>query len=188
MKSNKQKICKNILCKKPFTPKQFGQVVCDWKCGLERKRNDDKKKARDAEKAERKKLKERKEKLKTHSDYMKILQPIFNQYIRLRDAKEPCICCGAVGDYMWDAGHYLTKGSHPWLAVNEDNVHKQRSRPCNNDRSGNQAAYRIRLIEKIGLERVEALENCHDREKLSIDEIKEKTKYYRQKVKELKDA
>jgi len=144
--------------------------------------------AKKREKAYDKVTKERKEKLKTHKDYMSELQVIFNTYIRLRDAKEPCICCCAVGDYKWDAGHYLSIGSHPWLAVNEDNCHKQRARPCNKDKSGNQAAYRIRLIDKIGLERVEALENCHNRDKLTIEQIQEKTKYYKQRVKEYKNG
>jgi len=161
------------------------QQVCSPSCGIALAQVTAAKKK---EKEYQKVTRDRREKLKTHKDYMSELQVIFNKYIRLRDAKEPCICCGAVGDYKWDAGHYLSRGSHPWLAVNEDNCHKQRARPCNSDKSGNQAAYRIRLIEKIGLERVEALENCHNRDKLTIEQIQEKTKYYKQRVKEMKNA
>jgi len=177
------KKCK--FCQVSFMPMRSLQQVCSPSCGIALAQLKQSKKVKKECTAI---IKERKERLKTHKDYMKELQPIFNKYIRLRDRNEPCICCGAIGDYKWDAGHYLSRGSHPWLAVNEDNVHKQRARPCNSDKSGNQAEYRIRLIEKIGLARVEALENCHDREKLSIEKIKELTKHYKLKVKEMKNA
>ena len=157
-------------CQRPFDAFRSTQVVCSPGCGIALAQT---KEAKKRDKEYNKITKERKEKLKTRGDYLRECQTIFNKYIRMRDTNEPCICCGAVGDYKWDAGHYLSRGSHPWLSLNEDNVHKQRARPCNSDKSGNQAEYRIRLIAKIGEDRVLALENCHDREKMSIEEIKE---------------
>ena len=182
----KSKTCKD--CKAVFEPVRVAQprcIPCLVIKGRDYQAKIAKKEARDKLRRDREALKVRKEKIKTRAECMRELQVIFNKYIRLRDAREPCICCDAVGDYKWDAGHYLSRGSHPWLAVNEDNVHKQRARPCNSDKSGNQAEYRKRLILKIGLERVEALENCNSRDRLSFDEITNLKVKYRKKIKEL---
>ncbi|MDG6786005.1 recombination protein NinG, partial [Glaesserella parasuis] len=73
----------------------------------------------------------------------------------------------------------------PELRFNEDNVHKQCS-ACNNHLSGNITEYRINLVRKIGVERVEALESYHPPVKWSIEDCKEIIKTYRAKIKELK--
>ncbi|STS93497.1 protein NinG [Klebsiella grimontii] len=57
-----------------------------------------------------------------------------------------------------EAGHYRSRGKASHLRYNEDNIHKQ-CHHCNVQLSGNQQQYRISLVEKIGAERVEALEN-----------------------------
>lgn len=74
--------------------------------------------------------------------------------------------------------HYLSRGSHPELRFNEDNCHKQ-LKSCNGGsskyaRKGRTVAegYRARLIEKIGLERVEALEGPHEARRYSIEDLK----------------
>ena len=48
---------------------------------------------KETEKTRKADTKERKEKIKTHSDYLRELQPIFNTFIRLRDYNENCISC-----------------------------------------------------------------------------------------------
>ena len=105
------------------------------------------------------------------SHWIKKAQTAFNKYVRQRDAKEPCISCGRFHDGQYHAGHYKSVGSSPELRFNELNNHKQCA-PCNNHLSGNIVNYRPRLIEKIGLEKVEWLEKHHKPAKLSIDDIK----------------
>jgi hypothetical protein len=137
-------------------------------------------------KENKKKKAETKEKLKTKSQHLKELQVIFNKYIRLRDADEPCISCRTKANVKFDAGHYIAVSESPALRFNEDNVHKQCSNYCNVNKSGNYHAYRFWLLEKIGVERVEALESSrHIPLKLSIDEINELKQTYKNKIKQL---
>jgi hypothetical protein len=138
------------------------------------------------EKAERRDLKQRKEKLKTKSKWLAEAQREFNRYIRLRDERDSCISCGRSTGCKVNAGHFLSVGSHPELRFNEDNCHLQ-CEHCNSFLSGNQRAYRERLVLKIGLDRVEALEGPHEPLKLSIDEIKEIKAKYKVKCKELEN-
>lgn len=137
------------------------------------------------ERASKKKHTERKRKLRNEDRgyQLKKAQAEFNRYIRLRDKDEPCICCGKHYNGQYHAGHYLSVGSHPELRFNEDNCHRQKS-SCNTFKSGNQAQYRIRLIEKIGLARVEALEGPREPLNLSVEQIKG----IRKKYKKLADA
>jgi hypothetical protein len=137
-------------------------------------------------KENKKKKAETKEKLKTKSQHLKELQVIFNKYIRLRDADEPCISCRTKANVKYDAGHYIAVSESPALRFNEDNVHKQCSNYCNVNKSGNYHAYRFWLLEKIGIERVEALESSrHIPLKLSVDEINELKQVYRAKIKSI---
>jgi hypothetical protein len=112
-------------------------------------------------------------------------QTVINQYIRLRDDKEPCISCQRHHTGQYHAGHYLAVGSHPELRFNELNNNKQCS-VCNNNLSGNQIEYRKHLIIKIGLDQVEWLEGPHQPRKYTIEEIKAIKDLYKLKLKELK--
>ena len=118
------------------------------------------------------------------SHWIKKAQTAFNKYVRQRDAEEPCISCGRFHNGQYHAGHYKSVGSSPELRFNELNNHKQCA-PCNNHLSGNIVNYRPRLIEKIGLDKVEWLEGPHKPAKLSIDDIKAIEKKYKAKLKEL---
>jgi hypothetical protein len=84
-----------------------------------------------------------------------------------------------------NAGHFLSVGAAPHLRFNEQNVHLQCEK-CNSYLSGNIAKYRPRLIAKIGLEAVEALESNNTPAKWSIDELKRIKAQYVAKLKELK--
>lgn len=122
------------------------------------------------------------EHLKTHKDYLKDLQKVFNQFIRLRDANKPCVSCGVVKCEEFHAGHYIAT-THQFLRFNEMNVHRQCSY-CNTHLRGNLIPYRIELIKRIGIENVEWLEeNRNNTLKLSIPEIKEKIIEYKNKIK-----
>tara|TARA_Y100000782_G_scaffold86140_1_gene93531 strand:+ start:96 stop:662 length:567 start_codon:yes stop_codon:yes gene_type:complete len=133
---------------------------------------------------ERKRHQARKEKVKTKGQHLRDAQSEFNKYIRLRDAKEPCISCGRFHTGQYHAGHYLTVGAKPELRFEEDNCHKQCA-PCNNHLSGNLVLYRVNLINKIGLERVEWLEGPHELPNWTIEQIQEIKKHYRRKWQEL---
>ncbi len=65
------------------------------------------------------------------------------------------------------------------MRFNEDNVHRQ-CVPCNQHKSGNAVEYRIRFINRIGVERVEYLEKKHDQARYTIeDAIRIKAEYKR---------
>jgi len=106
---------------------------------------------------------------------------LFNKYIRtVRDKDDPCISCQKHRK-TYDAGHYRTRGAASQLTFDEDNCHKQ-CVWCNRHLSGNLTHYRIHLIEKIGIERVEALENNNTPKKWTIEEYKEIQLIYREKI------
>lgn len=187
-KPPKQHKCKE--CGEYYTKFQSTQQVCSVKCAMAMGKRKAEEKRKKQEKSDRleanRRMRERKEKLKSRSDWLKDLQRVFNEFIRLRDADLPCISCGRYHQGQWHAGHYRSVGACPELRFNEDNVHKQCS-ACNNHLSGNILEYRLGLIEKIGSERVAFLERQdHPPLKLSVEEIKDLIKVYKAKVKELK--
>ncbi|MEN2908551.1 hypothetical protein EFIBHEMM_01788 [Mannheimia haemolytica] len=152
-----------------------------WQWVSVRQRRNAKKSAKIDRLEQRKRL----EKLKSRRDFEKDLQKIFNKFIRLRDKDLPCISCGRYHQGKYDAGHYKTVGGNPELRFNEDNCHSQ-CVPCNRHLHGNIVNYRVNLIEKIGLERVEFLERKdHPPLKLTIEQIKDLIKVYKAKCKEL---
>jgi hypothetical protein len=181
----KPKRCK--VCNHDFTPFRSTAKTCSVHCALEWSRRIAAKKAEQEAKAERKQTREAKERLKTRGDHLRELQQAFNAWIRLRDAGQGCISCGRPATWkgQWDAGHYRSVGSAPELRFEPLNVNKQCGQ-CNVHLSGNLIAYRINLIQKIGLEWVEWLEGKHEPMKLTIPEIEEKKAFYRASVRRMK--
>lgn len=170
--------CKH--CKTTFTPKHFNQKNCMETDECVGAFLSDLSKANNTK--WRKEKKERKEALKTRSEWMQDLQDVFNTFIRTRDKDKPCISCGTFTGKM-NAGHYKSVGGSPELRFNELNVHKQ-CEYCNTHLSANLIEYRIGLVKRIGVEQVEFLERKdHAPLKLSVDEIKEQIKVYRDKIK-----
>jgi len=84
-------------------------------------------------------------------------QKVFNEWIRMRDKDLPCISCGKWHD-KWDAGHYVPVKGGSYLRFNEDNVWKEGSY-CNAFDQFHLIGYRKNLIKRIGLKKVEWLEN-----------------------------
>lgn len=172
------KKCK--ICRQPSRPfKTTCSLDCETELGLRLLE----KSKRAEDKNVRKADKERKEKLKSRSDWMKEAQIAFNAFIRARDAGQACISCGRNTGCKINAGHYLSVGSHPNLRYNENNCHLQ-CEFCNTYKSGNQAAYRPRLIEKIGLQSVEELESDNTVKKYTIEDLKQIKLLYKQKLKD----
>lgn len=188
----KPKPCK--VCGEKFTPLRSTAIACSYGCATQwvklRNQKLSEQKAKLEAKIDRQITKERKEKLKTRNDWIKEAQVAFNAYIRQRDKGKPCICCGqplaqeAVGG-GFDCGHYRSIGSAPHLRYVEDNAHGQR-KVCNRYGVGRAVDYRIGLIKRIGIERVEKLESDNEPKKWTIDELKELKQKYKDKLKELK--
>jgi len=82
-------------------------------------------------------------------------QKVVNAYIRKRDEGLPCISCGSYNGNQ--AGHYFTVKGYSALRFNEWNIHLQCA-GCNMFKHGNQAMYRIGLVERIGEKAVKELE------------------------------
>ncbi|AUR90581.1 NinG protein [Vibrio phage 1.162.O._10N.261.48.E3] len=129
------------------------------------------------DKHERKELRKRKESLKSASEYTKEAQTAVNAYIRARDYGKACISCGrhpkakGLKGHNIDAGHYRSRGAAGHLRFNLLNIHAQCVK-CNREQSGNVVDYRIRLIEKIGVELVESLEHDNRPRKFTIEYLK----------------
>ena len=70
-----------------------------------------------------------------------------------------------------EAGHYRSRGSASHLRFNLFNIHLQCAR-CNRYLSGNVVEYRKELIKRIGLNRVEILENDNKPRKFDIEYLK----------------
>lgn len=196
LKSTKPNRCKH--CKKRMPEDKAHHVLHDgckdaWIAAHRKKQ--DQKKAREVRakaKIERAETRRRREALKTVPQLLREAQQAFNAFIRARDqaAGHACISSGRPLDWSGnavDAGHYRSTGAAPHLRFNEDNCHTQ-SKHDNRFLAGNVIEYRIRLIGRIGLERVEALEADNQVRKWARPELIEIRDTYRAKAKALKKA
>lgn len=153
----------------------------------ERKRQ---KQVRAAARVEKAETRRRKEAIKTIPQLTNAAQLAFNAYIRVRDqaAGYDCISSGRPLDWSGngvDAGHYRSTGAAPHLRFNEDNCHAQ-SKHDNQFLAGNAIDYRIGLIGRIGLARVEALEANNEIRKWTREELLAIRTDYRAKAKQAK--
>lgn len=140
---------------------------------------------------ERRQTRAQLEAIKTIPQLKKEAQHAFNAAIRARDRRlgMACICCGRT--LRWDirggavdAGHYRSTGSADHLRFNEDNCHAQLA-DCNRYGAGRAVDYRVGLIARIGLERVEALESNNQHHKWTREELRDIRDRYRKMAKEL---
>ena len=125
---------------------------------------------------------ERKKELKPITHWLRETQKVFNRLRLLELFDQPCWSCGAWDVEEFHAGHYRSIGAASHLRFTPDNVWKQCSK-CNTHLSGNIENYRIKLINTIGLERVEALENDNSTKSWTREELEELRKVYRAKIK-----
>ncbi len=194
IKQRKLKKCRVAECGASFVPARLGQAVCSPACAiLDAPKNLDRA-VKSLAQVGRREIKVRKEQLKSRADHLREAQAAVNEFIRLRDAHLPCISCDSTpsdNDLMtgsrWDAGHYRSVGACPELRFELLNIHRQCVR-CNRNLSGNAVEYRIRLVLRIGAEKVDWLEGPHPARKYTVDEIKVIKADYRAKSRELKRA
>lgn len=84
---------------------------------------------------------------------LKDTETIFNRWIRRRDEGKNCITCHKLGD---QAGHYWPV-RYSGVRFEEMNVHVQET-GCNKWKHGDQARYRMKLVEMYGEEAVKELD------------------------------
>lgn len=153
------------VCGSAFVPFRSIQTWCRPECGVElATRLVGKKQAR-----------EHREKLadsKPLSHWLDLTQRAVNAYVLARDAGKPCISCGCWEAFAWDAGHYLSRGARPELRFELDNIARQCA-ACNRHKGGNQTQYRLGLVARIGVARVEALEGPHPPAKFTREGLAE---------------
>jgi len=171
------RICR--LCKLSYKPRNRDQSICSVICAMRYV----KKKNKEAFDKHTRALKH-----KYYNTDRKHLtqkaQKAFNHYIRMRDKGDVCISCGSPGNCQWHAGHYRASASTPALRFEPLNCHMQCAQ-CNRHKSGNLTNYRIALIKKIGLDKVEWIEGTHPAYPLSIDDLKQIYKKYNKLIAEI---
>lgn len=190
MRKPSRRKCK--VCGEYFVPK-FHDIRIRWCCpehgailAMEEREKEKVKAAakrikeqKEAEKVGRKRRKAKRESLKSKSQWDKEAQSAFNRYIRVRDEGKPCVSCGnpliGKSNYLTgsaiDASHYRSRGAASHLKFNVFNVHSACTR-CNRQLSGNAVEYRIRLVDRIGLERVERLESDNSPRRFDVTYLK----------------
>lgn len=180
----KLKACKT--CGSNFSPWSSTQTVCGRTCAA--------KLVKTEKVAEKAKDRATRESLKTIPQLIAEAQKEFNAYRRLSDklAGHPCISCGRPLDWgtegrshQVDCGHYRSTGSAAHLRFDERNAHAQCVN-CNRYGAGRAVDYRIGLVNRIGLDAVEALEADNQPVKWDRDTLRQIKVIYRAKVRELK--
>lgn len=129
-------------------------------------------------------------KIQRRTDYIKKLDRVFSEFIRLRDTMPNgmfrCISCGKIKPYSQaDCGHYHSR-THMSTRFDEENANAE-CRACNRFCADHLVGYRKNLIAKIGEHRLDVLEwRAHQMKKWSDFELKELIKHYQAKIKDLK--
>jgi len=199
----KQKRCKikdadGVVCGAMFTPHRTFQMWCSPVCALNKLANDKAAKVAKEARKRAKELREAKIKAKSRRKWEKEAQAVFNRFRRLSDelAGYGCISCGTMHVEStvgggWDCGHFLGVGAYPELRFEPLNAHRQ-CKKCNGGsgkwakkKRGVDDAYRIELIKRIGIEKVEWLEGPHEPVKHSIEDLREIKARYSKMAREL---
>jgi hypothetical protein len=166
------------LCKKEFTQFNSTISVCGYQCAIEWGKLHPKKTSIKRVNSQLKS--EAKEKLETYSQKVNKVKVIFQKWIRERDKNEPCISCGTLTANEWHASHFKKAETYSGVIFNEINVWKS-CKKCNVFLNGNELNYRERLVKKIGLHQVIALEELANEtrtKKWTIEELQQiKNKY-----------
>lgn len=167
-------------CGNPFHRYSTTQRVCrTYRCASKIIKAD--------KKAERDNTRARRIALMSPRDWLAAVQKALNEFIRWRDRGLPCISCRTPWEPTFQAGHYLSRGARPELRFELKNLAGQCVK-CNLHLHGNQAMYRIGLVEREGLEVVEALEGPHPTAKWPLDELKTMRAGFKLLTKQAKEA
>lgn len=115
----------------------------------------------------------RKDALKSVTEWEQECREIVQKIARLRDRHDGCISCHMGANYggQWHGSHFRPAGNNSAVQFNLWNIHKACAQ-CNLFKGGNIAAYRPRLVEKIGADRVEWLESQTQVVKRNVEYLK----------------
>jgi len=178
----KDKKCK--ICKVKFTPTRQLQPTCnEMECMIAYSDKHLAKKAKETKTQHRIEKREfnNQDVKKRTNDLKKVVQ----EYARLRDFHEVCISCRKPSAKQWDGGHFMNAEYHSKVRFNTLNINKQCSH-CNDFSASNALNYKIHLIDKIGLEKVEWLEQQKGICKYTPEYLNRFIKIYRKRVRILK--
>ena len=167
MKPRKRK-CKN--CGEWIeSPRSTLQVACSARCALAIN------KAK-AEKKRREETRQMKREMRSHSDWISIIQPKFNVLIREIDKFQPCISSGnAWINGGMDSGHFWPVSTHGRLRFHFLNVWAE-SKNSNGFDSSHLIGYRKNLIELFGqavFDEIDSLPQQYPTLKWDIPTLKE---------------
>lgn len=153
------------VCSAQFTPFRSIQTWCSPECGV----------TLATKLVGEKQAREHRAKLadsKPLGHWLDLTQRAVNAYVLARDDGKPCISCGCWDAFAFDAGHFLSRGARPELRFTLDNIARQCA-ACNRHKGGNAVQFRLGLVARIGLERVEALEGPHPPAKFTREGLAE---------------
>jgi hypothetical protein len=187
-KALKPRRCRS--CGNSFQPISSMSKACSVPCALALVRQANARKEARAKREERVATRVAKEKLKTRREWIAECQVVVNKVARLRDILDGhgCISCeirlnprfgGA-----FDAGHFRSIGSAPHLRFFLPNLRLQ-CKKCNRDRGGMHSDFRIALIKRIGIERVEEIESMQWTAKWSVEYLQRLKKVMNKKARRL---
>lgn len=160
------------VCKKAFSPQRMGQSVCSPSCAIKLAKTIEKTRKHTVI-SEKRNHRAKKEAAKTRQQWLAECQSVANKYARVRDDQDGCISCDKPANWhgQWHGSHFRSVGAASAVRLNLWNIHKACS-VCNHHLSGNIAGYRPRLIEKIGLPKVQWLEAQNKIVRYDIDYLK----------------
>jgi hypothetical protein len=141
----KPKTC--AMCPRQFLPRSSFATCCSQRCAMRKVKRDNTEKAA-KEKAE----------FQARKDAIK--RDIVQAIARIRDRHDGCISCHMGANYggRWHGSHFRPAGNNSAVQFHLWNINKACAQ-CNLFKGGNVTAYRPRLVEKIGEDRVKWLES-----------------------------
>ena len=171
------------ICKKEYVKKSIKHMVCSYECSLAYSELHLSKKVKEKKAVARKELI-----AFNNKDVRKltgIAKNLAQHYARLRDVDDSCISCCKPIAKQWDGGHYMNAKYFSAVRLNTLNIHKQCSH-CNDWNNENKAEYRKNLINKIGLAKVEWLENQKGVCKYTAEYLVKYIRVFRKKIRQMK--
>lgn len=176
------KKCK--ICRKPNRPfRTTCSIECEAELGLrllDKAKRAEAKQVRAVDKA-------RKEKLKKPSYFLDLTQSVINKYVTTKHKDLPCVACGkSPYDGVRHASHYKSRGSNSFLRFHLWNIWPC-CYSCNVKKSGNIHQMRKGLIELIGIEKVEYLENAPRVRKYEKEYLERMRRIFAKKTRRLKN-
>ncbi|MGY6772123.1 recombination protein NinG [Gallibacterium sp. ZY190522] len=185
-KQYKCKVCGTYYTKTVSSLQKVCSVECAIKLSKEQARKKREKLDKQARLESKKRLSALKEENKTKGQLIKEAQEAVNRYIRVRDENKECISCGKplVSERLgggFDAGHYRSRGSSPHLRFYTLNIHGQCKR-CNRHLGGNYHEYRVGLIERLGIKKVEEIEADNRERKYTEEDLRRIKRIFNKKT------